>query len=224
VFLKKIHEEREQAHKHEIEDRERKEIEAREAKRLEEEKKAKAEEESKLKEEAERKKIREERLHRRNRNKFVDYDGDLCTGDDHDSNDTSNVHGDEQEKDDLKPEIQPEGDIKEEGAIGKLNDTEPETEEIKRVGDPKSDIKLEASETNPLTVKLKEEPEEKIAVKSDNRRKSKALLLDWDTEERMTRLKSTGLYKLGQEGGFKNYTNFYAEDRLAVTKVRNDCV
>lgn len=37
-------------------------------------------------------------------------------------------------------------------------------------------------------------------------------------QERMTRLKSTGLYKLGQEGLFRTYTNLYISDACAMSK------
>jgi nucleosome-remodeling factor subunit BPTF len=51
--------------------------------------------------------------------------------------------------------------------------------------------------------------------------KSKSLNLEVDSEERMTRLKSTGLYKLGHEGGFRNYVNKYSSDPLALSKIQH---
>lgn len=42
--------------------------------------------------------------------------------------------------------------------------------------------------------------------------------MDADTPERMTRLKSTGLYKLGHENIFKTYANLYNFDPLAMSR------
>lgn len=81
AFLLKIHDERENVHQQEIEELVKQEEKAREAKRIEEEKKLHEEEELKVKEELERKRIREERLHRRNQNKFTDYNPADWTGD-----------------------------------------------------------------------------------------------------------------------------------------------
>lgn len=91
-----------------------------------------------------------------------------------------------------------------------------------------TDEKMDTTENGPddlfipkmtdTTTKSVEVKKEEVAAPV-SRRKSKALLLDWDTEERMTRLKATGLYKLGQEGNYRNYVNIYNTDNLALSKV-----
>ena len=54
-------------------------------------------------------------------------------------------------------------------------------------------------------------------------RKSKALHIDVDlSEERVTRLKASGLYRLGQDGSFRTYVNLYTTDPLALSRTQHN--
>lgn len=88
-------------------------------------------------------------------------------------------------------------------------EVEVKEENIKSEEKVLPEVKLEPTDIEPL-VKTSILP--KIAAKS------KSLNLEVDSEERMTRLRSTGLYKLGQEGGYQKYVNRYTTDPLALSK------
>jgi len=97
---------------------------------------------------------------------------------------------------DMPPVLEPEG---------KIEDVKMEVDEVK----PAVEVKIEPKDIEPLV---------KTSILPRIAAKSKSLNLEVDSEERVTRLRSTGLYKLGQEGNFKNYVNRYSTDLLALSK------
>ncbi|XP_035706567.1 nucleosome-remodeling factor subunit NURF301 isoform X3 [Folsomia candida] len=244
AFLKKIHEDRELAHIRELENQAKEAERALEAAKQEEEAAAAEEEEVKQKEELEKKRIREERLLRRNQNKFVDYNpaewnedgtpkgGSSGSGDDS-SGETGKMNHCNEDKNDLddtmtKPDLLSASQIA--NAETQLIDSSEDVTIPKLEPEVQTDEKMDTTENGPddlfipkmtdTTTKSVEVKKEEVAAPV-SRRKSKALLLDWDTEERMTRLKATGLYKLGQEGNYRNYVNIYNTDNLALSKFQH---
>ncbi|CAG7825806.1 unnamed protein product [Allacma fusca] len=282
ALLKKLHEKRLQAKQLQEEERLRQEEEILKAKRLQEEERHRQEDEVKRKEEEEKKKIREDRLNRRNRNKYgyaiEDFEPLTPSSthenshlDDEEGADSKNLELDSKDiksekteldgesneiskSESMETQVAPEVDSKDSASTNKdLSKTPSSPSENKNGKTANADakelpvVKSETDETEepqqPVqpadstsctsekdreivtrskTGSLTPKTEEKEATSSSSARKSKALLLDIDSEERMTRLKSTGLYKLGQEGSYRSYINSYSTDNLALSKAQHN--
>jgi len=275
AFLKKINEERALINMQETEEKNRREEEERLAKKKIEDERLLKEEAARRKREEAKRKVREERLARRNKNKFMDplepngdQDDDLESGDDEGFEDegdqktqdsetksteepSSSTSLSEQDKNEQKNEtnnkqfdsqisisemdtqILPAAESEEvvsSAPAKSINDTPDATKKDK---DVKSDDTL-GSKTivskDAVEGTIPEKPKDFTPEKSGADKpilqkspllKSKALAIELDSEERMTRLKSAGLFKLGQEGSFRNYVNLFTNEPVAYSKAQH---